>query len=347
MRIKARHLSLLIFLSFGVFACKSNTSSETSTSLSDSQRESSSFSSLVSSGEEISESSHRESSQISSSEEISESISESSSEEFSSDSSSSQYEKDEEGFYILEEGYFSYHDNPLDHKDRNQVHIPTLVEEQPTYSQMRLYIGDKQIPVYNVKTNFSQIWAPDAPNRINNAVASFGLKGKVTLKLQLNFNSERKITIRPLDKQVSYSYDLSRRVITFEITSTGQYVVELTNDRVLHLFINEMDSYTNPYIDAIVFKRGIHNKNNDSRINGNNEIRVSSGQKIYLEDGCFIQGKFVSSNSSNVLIYGPGYIDGATFERNASTGKVLVPIDFNYCNNITFKDFAVIDPAGW
>ena len=268
-------------------------------------------------------------------------------EEITEEDESTIYEKDEEGFYILEEDYFSYEDDTSDTKKRNKVHIPTLVEEQLTYSQMRLYIGDRKVPVYNVKTNFSQIWNAEAPNRINNGVASFGLEGKVNVKLQLSFNSQKRIAIRPLDKEVPFTYDVSRRVISFTISSAGQYTIELTNDRVLHLFVNSMDVYTNPFTDAIVFNRGIHNKSNDSRINNNNQIWLSSGQKVYLEDGAFIEAKFISNSSNNIQIAGPGFIDGAVFERNANTGKVLVPIEFNYCSNITLKDFAVIDPAGW
>ena len=269
------------------------------------------------------------------------------SDESSSNSESSIYEKDEEGFYILEDDYFKYEEDEKDNKKRNKVHIPSITEGQPLYSQMRLFIGDRQVPIYNVKTNFSQLWNAEAPNRINNAVASFGLEGKVELKLQLSFNSQKNIVIRPLQKEVPYSYDLNRRVISFTISSLGQYTIDLTNDRVLHLFVNEMSVYTNPFTDAIVFNKGIHNKGNDSRINSRNEIWLSSGQKVYLEDGCFIQGKFISSNTNNIQIVGPGYIDGSVFERNANTGKVLVPLEFNYCSNITCKDFSVIDPAGW
>ena len=257
------------------------------------------------------------------------------------------YVKDEEGFYILEDDYFSYKEDESDTKKKNKVHVPELVNEKPTYSQTRLFIGDKQVPVYNVKTNFSQSWHPEAPNRMSNAVASFGLEGKVEVKLQLNFNSERHIVIRPLDKNVPFKYDKSRRVISFTINSEGQYTVELTNDRVLHLFVNKMSVYTNPFDNAIVFKKGVHNHNNDNRIDGGNNIWISSGSKIYLEDGAFVEGKFISNNTSNIQIVGPGFIDGSVFERNANTGKVLVPIEFNYCSNITLKDFAVLDPAGW
>lgn len=325
MKYKKITLILISLFSLTVFACQKAK-----------DEESSSFISSITSSETS------ESSEISSPD-----ISSSTSDSEDESSESTIYEKDEEGFYILEDNYFSYTENESDTKTRNKVYIADKVEDQPSYNQMRLYIGDRQVPVYNVKTNFSQIWNAEAPNRINNAVASFGLEGKVELKLQLSFNTAKHLVIRPLNKNVPYTYDVNRRVISFTISSSGQYTIDLTNDRTLHLFVNDMSAYTNPFTDAMVFTRGIHNKSNDNRINSNNEIRLSSGQKVYIEADAFIQAKFIASSSNNIQIAGPGYVDGAVFTRNANTGQVLVPIEFNYCSNITLKDFAVIDPAGW
>lgn len=257
------------------------------------------------------------------------------------------YEKDDDGFYILEDDYFSYKEDTSDTRKRNKVFISESVKEKEQLKWARMYIGDKSVPIYNVKTNYSHTWNPDAPNRMNNGVTSIGLEGKVEIKVQLNFNTLRHLKISPISKGINYDYDYNRRVVTFTITSTGQYTIEFTNDRVIHLFVNEMSSYTNPFTDAIVFKKGVHNKNNDSRINSNNQIYLSSGQKVYIEADAFIEAKFISNNTSNIEIVGPGYIDGSVFERSATTNKVLVPIEFNYCSNITLKDFGVIDPAGW
>jgi hypothetical protein len=82
------------------------------------------------------------------------------------------------------------------------------------------------------------------------------------------------------------------------------------------------------------FKKGIHDKNNDSRINSNNVISLNSNQTVYLEEGAIVRAKFDAYQKSNIKILGPGFIDGSTFVRNATTGEVTVPIDFNYCNNV-------------
>ena len=52
-------------------------------------------------------------------------------------------------------------------------------------------------------------------------------------------------------------------------------------------------------------------------------------------------------NKNNIKIVGGGIIDGSTFERDANKNIQSIPYDFNYCNNITFKGIATLDPAGW
>ena len=258
-----------------------------------------------------------------------------------------QYEKDEEGFYILEEDYFSYQEDESDTKRKNEVYIPKDEEGVLKYNQLKMYIGDHQVPVYNVKTNMSQTWAADAPSRQNNSYATFGLKGQVQVKLQANFNFLDIVTIRPSDREVPFSIDAERRVLIFTISDIGQYTVEMRSGRTLHLFVEDIDIMTNKDDNVIYFEPGIHRYGNDNRINSGNTINLYSNQKVFLAPGAFIYGKFMANSASNIEICGPGYVDGSMFERDANKGSVLVPIEFNYCSNITLKDFACVDPAGW
>ena len=257
------------------------------------------------------------------------------------------YEKDEQGFYILEDDYYSYTEDKSDTKAKNEVFIPRIEDGVEKYSQLRMFIGDKQVPIYNVKTNMSQSWTAEAASRQNNAYATFGLKGKVTVKLQANFAFLDDVNIRPSNRNVPFTIDNDRRVISFTISDIGQYTIELRSKRTLHLFVENPDIMTNSDPDVIYFAPGIHNKENDNRINSRNTINLSSNQKVYIAPGAFIYGKFSASNSSNISITGPGYIDGQIFDRNPNKGTVLVPIDFSQCTNITLKDFACVDPAGW
>ena len=257
------------------------------------------------------------------------------------------YEKDNEGFLVLEEDYFSYQEDETSTLRRNTIEIPQDVTEKEHYGNMRLYCGDRQIPVYAVKTNYVHSWDPTAPYRMDNAVASFGFSGVITLKLQTTFPLFDDTEISPINQGVPYSLDKERHVVTFTLSTPGQYTISFRQDRVLHLFANPLEDRTYNNSNSIYFGPGVHTKNNDSRINGNNEVYLSSNSTVYFHPAAFVKARFIANNASNIKMCGSGYIDGSSFVRNASTGEVTVPLEFNYCKDISFESFGVLDPAGW
>ncbi|MBO6280130.1 MAG: hypothetical protein J6M95_00920 [Bacilli bacterium] len=248
------------------------------------------------------------------------------------------YEKDEDGFYILEEDYFSYKEDSSDTRNKSAVYIPKLQSTITQNSQMRLFVGDKQVPIYNVLANNSHSWTPNNYSRINCGYASIGLKGRVTLKLQTSFKIFEDAKVTPLSRGVKQTIDNERRVLTFEINQTGQYVVEFRGGRTLHLFVEDIDIMSENTQGTMYFAPGVHNKGT---------VYLNSNASVYLAPGSFVYGKFIANNASNITISGAGYIDGSKYDRDASKGTVTVPIEFNNCSNITLKDFSCIDPAGW
>lgn len=270
----------------------------------------------------------------------------------SSPSSSSEikknYIKDEEGFYILEEDYFK-NNSKEDDKKISKVRFCDEIEETYKYSQLRMFIGDKKIPIYNCKTNISQTWNGEAPSRMNNAVAIIELEGKIEIKLQANFAILNECTIRPLSANINPKIDENRRVISFEISAPGQYVVEFRSGRTLHLFVNEYNAFEKYKNDSnlIYFGPGIHNKSNSKYFNSNNIMNLNSNTTIYIDNGAIIQGAFLASNKSNIKIVGGGIIDGSTFERSVANGTTKIPFEFNYCSNLIFDGITTLDPAGW
>lgn len=252
------------------------------------------------------------------------------------------YQKDEDGFYILEEDYYKASDNT------SNVYIPQLVNEVEQYSQIKMFIGTERVPVYNVQVNMSNTWTPNNYSRRNSGYASIGIEEKVNIKIQANFSFLNDVVIRPLGRNVSFSIDSNRRVLSFSIDEPGQYVLEMRSNRILHFFVEDINLMTKTQDSGTMyFAPGVHTKSNDNRIGGNNVINLSSNTKVQLAPGAFIYGKFMANNASNIEIYGPGYVDGSSFDRDANKGTVLVPLEFNYCSNITVKDVSFIDPAGW
>ncbi len=266
----------------------------------------------------------------------------SSSESPSDDSSS--YSRDENGFKDFDPSYFVPVNDPNDKKEKNQVKFSDYVDGMELYPKMKMYVAGEEVPVYKVNINENRTWKADAGVRVMSAYATIAIKGKVKISLQCAFNPLQDVVIRPLGKNVPYEIDSARWVISFDIDSPGQYLIE-TRQRTLHLFVNEIKD--EDISNCIVFKRGIHTKDNDSRINSNNEITIHSNEHIYLEDGAVVRAKFVATDASNFSIKGPGIIDGSTFPRNPNEGTATIPLDFNFCSNFTLEDFSIMDPAGW
>ena len=156
-------------------------------------------------------------------------------------SDNKEYQKDEEGFFILEDDYFK-NNSKEDNKETSKVRFSDGLDEELRYSQLRMFIGDKEVPLFNVKTNMSQTWNGEAPSRMNNAVALLELEGKIEVKLQANFALLNECVIRPLSANITPQIDENRRVITFTISSPGQYTIDLRSGRTVHLFVNEYNN---------------------------------------------------------------------------------------------------------
>ena len=260
-----------------------------------------------------------------------------------SSSEVSSFPRDEDGFKIFDESYFK---PPMedDGKATSEVRFADYVEGRERYQSIKMYLAGEEVPVYKVAINENRVWKADAGNRNYAAYASFSLKGKAKVFLKCAFNPLDDVVIRPLGMNVPYEVDRSRFVISFWIDTPGQYVIE-TRYRTLHLFVNALEEES--LGGAIVFKKGIHNKDNDSRIDKNNVIHVHNGERIYLEDGALIQGRFLANGASDFSISGPGVIDGSIFPRNPEEGTATIPLEFNFCSDFSLSDFLIADPAGW
>ena len=216
------------------------------------------------------------------------------------------------------------------------------------YEPMHLYHGEDEIPVYACKINFSHTWNAEAPQRINNGVAIIELEGRAKLRLKTNFKINNKVTIRPLNKEVDYE-QVEDQILDFYISEVGQYTIEFSNDRTLHLFVNPLhqyDEYKNQS-NIIYFGPGVHNRSNSSKIASDNLVHLSTNQIVFIDKGAIVEAGFIANNSSNIKIIGNGIISGAPFDRNANTNTKLIPFEFNYCHNLEFQGIFNLDPAGW
>ncbi len=256
------------------------------------------------------------------------------------ESSSSFMEKDEQGFVILPKGYLK--------KETRAHSFGKDVENKEKAANLRLFLGDEPVPVYGVHVNVTHSWDPEAKLRELVGVASVSISSGAKFTLQCTWVMDGRCKIMPSSSGVGLDFDETHRTVQFEITKPGDYVVSYRGNRALHLFVHSYEE-ASPYNESncIYFGPGVHNKNNDSRLANNSTVRLSSNQTVYLAEGAFVEGAFVSNGTQNVRILGKGFIDGSVFDRNATTGSRFIPFDFNDCSSFHLDSFAVLDPAGW
>ena len=280
------------------------------------------------------------SSLISSSSEEKESSSKEEESTFASSSEVTTYEKDENGFIKLKEGYLN--------SDTRPHSFGADIESKAKCPSFRLYLGNELVPVYGVYVNQSHSWDPEAKNRDLMGVASVSIKEGASFFLQTTWVVDGRCKILPSNEGINLSFVEEYRAVKFEITRPGDYVIEYRGNRMLHLFVHEYEESV-PYNESnsVYFGPGIHNKNNDSRLKNNSTYIVQSNQTVYIAEGAFIEGAFVASGANNFKIIGKGFVDGSVFDRNANKNTRFIPFDFSSCSNFSFSGFGVLDPAGW
>lgn len=257
---------------------------------------------------------------------------------------------DDEGYVITPEDYFTNKHYVEDEAMlTSYVKISSMPENYPEYKEFKAYVSGAKLPLYNVKVNRNHYFSPNNYNRADSAVGIIKLEGKTTVQIQCPFEIKT-ISIKPIASNIKAIIDDVYNVASFEMSSAGQYTVEIngTTEHVLHLFVDgPTDDYSSYKNNAIYFGKGVHTKENSNYINDNNEIVLSSNQTLYIDYGAVVRAKIVSNNSVNVKVVGGGVIDGSVFDRDANANTRAIPFDFNFCTNITLKGVTFLDPAGW
>lgn len=233
----------------------------------------------------------------------------------------------------------------------NRIRFYPLPEGVEEFQEAEVYLGDERLPLYSVLVNTSQVWTPDNYQRIENGVAYFELDGKVTVTVKLPYEINYKSKLRPLSAGIIPIANLKERTLTFEIASAGNYVLEINGDlkQAIHFFVSEFEEekFEADTENFLYFGPGVHTKDNNSLIDRNNQITLSSNTTVFLAPGAVLRGRFYARNAENIKILGKGIISGSSFERNPRNGSATIPIDFDKCRNVLLSDFSILDPAGW
>ena len=184
---------------------------------------------------------------------------------------------------------------------------------------------------FAVKVNGEEMFVYDSKVA---AFVYFSFNGKVTVSVIPNREVET-VDIRPKSHGITYS--LRGRTINFQIDRPCNLSVEINGDikRPLFLFANPLEEEPPKPGDKNVryFEGG--------RIHEAGEIKLSSGEKVYIAGGAIVRGRIRAEGANNVQVLGRGILDGSG--RDYKTQMVKL----SGCTYFDLRGIIVLNSFGW
>jgi len=177
--------------------------------------------------------------------------------------------------------------------------------------------------------------------------AIFSFKGEAEISV-FPSHDVRWVDIRPLSAKIRHS--VQDNVIRFRIDRPLNLSVELNNEitNPLYLFANPLESGVPSAADSTVrfFKSGV--------IHQPGEIRLKSGETVYIEGGAVVRGHIVAEDAEKIRITGRGILDGSPHpvRRPGPDSASFVRtrrrmIDLVRCNDVLIDGITIFDSATW
>ncbi|MDE7454676.1 MAG: glycoside hydrolase family 28 protein, partial [Clostridia bacterium] len=236
-------------------------------------------------------------------------------------------------------------------KDKTVTQTKVVTYEGPnlltTSTEAKVTVENQPLFVYDTYVNHTRKfeWVP---SRDYNQVVIFDFEGKVHVEVQIpNANQLYNVVVRPLDMGVTPRVE--GNVISFTLDYTGNYVVEygvsesdIASNNAVHIFANPIETETidpdNLPEKTVYVGPGVYTAS---------ALPVDTDDTtIYLAGGAVVYGQICTGDKDGLTICGRGIMTGDIYQRRADAEKTL-PIELQNCTNVTIKDIAILDPAGW
>lgn len=169
------------------------------------------------------------------------------------------------------------------------------------------------------------------------AMASFDFAGAVTVEVTVH-RPVSGIVVRPLSRGIVPSF--VDGTVTFVLDRPGQFVLEFDGKQTLPLLL-----FANPPEEdvpqpgapgVIYFGPGDHRAG---------QIRVRSGETLYLAPGALVRGAIVAEDAENVTIRGRGVLYGGDYPRGAFDDAKFVML--TRCRGASVEGIVLLDGFGW
>ncbi|MFC1633939.1 glycosyl hydrolase family 28 protein [Planctomycetota bacterium] len=197
-----------------------------------------------------------------------------------------------------------------------------------TYNAPR---GAERADDFVVKINGREIFVYDSKVA---ALAYFSFNGEATVTVTHN-KDIKNVDIRPKSHGVTHS--IKGRTVSFQLDQHCNLSIEINGDikRPLFLFANPLEQNPPGPGDENVryFEAG--------KIHEAGEIKVGSGQTVYIPGGTIVRGRFRAEGAKNVRVIGRGILDGS--HRDYKTQMVKL----SGCSNVELNGITVLNSYGW
>ena len=216
---------------------------------------------------------------------------------------------------------------------------PNLMESSKKVS---VKANGRQLFVYETLVNHAREFTWAAPTTYTQAVL-FDFEGKVHLDITITDQTIESAVLRPLVYGITPSF--TSNTISFDLTASGNYVVEYNNDptTAIQIFANPIEE------DPITEEEAAKDPNTiyvGPGIYDAGAFPIKSNTTIYLAGGAYVYGQFSAEGVDNVTIKGRGIVSGSIYTRKSSA-DYTIPVVMRRVTNLTIQDVAFFDPAGW
>ncbi len=169
----------------------------------------------------------------------------------------------------------------------------------------------------------------------NLIVASCGSVEQKSMEIVIK-HTHQSVKIRPLNENQDYISDGKEVKITvdeFPKKLSVEFDGSYSDSVQLFLYAHDTADVTALGANTLYFPAGEYTIAE--------ELKLTSGQIIYLAQGARLHARLSAENVSNITIMGYGVID--TFPFDVDTNMLT----FVNCKNVTLKDFSLIGPRKW
>lgn len=191
--------------------------------------------------------------------------------------------------------------------------------------------GAERADDFSVRINRREIFVYDSKVA---ALAYFSFNGEATITVTHN-KDINKVDIRPKSHGIACS--IKDRTVSFQLDRPCNLSIEINGDikRPLFLFANPLErDRPKPGDENVLYFEG-------GKIHEAGEIKVGSGQTVYIAGGAIVRGRIRAEGARNVRVTGRGILDGS--HRDYKTQMVKL----SGCSDVELNGIIVLNSYGW